>query len=68
MDVFSTDAIIGNRDFIDGTCRAVYRDGQGQYVQRNDGERLYGWLMMPTEEEWDGIPAIINTSPGRGKH
>jgi len=53
------DLIIGHRDFVDGTRRAVYRDAQGQYVQGNDGERLYGWWMMPTEEEWEEIPMAV---------
>jgi hypothetical protein len=58
-----TDPILGHRDFIDGTRRAVYRDAQGgQYVQGNDGERLYGWWMMPTDEEWEEIPLDIEGS------
>jgi hypothetical protein len=60
MDQFSLDPIIGHCDFIDGTRRAVHRDIQGdQYVQGNDGGRLYGWWMIPTEEEWEQIPVII---------
>ncbi len=53
------DELIGHRDFVDGSRRAVYRDGQDQYVQGNDGDKLYGWWFVPTEEEWESIPVIV---------
>jgi hypothetical protein len=53
------DQIIGRRAFVDRTQRDVYRDAHGdQYVQGNDGMPLYGWWIMPTEEEWENIPLL----------
>jgi len=53
------DELIGHRDFVDGTRRAVYRDDQGQYVEGNDGEKLCGWWIAPTEEEWESTPMAV---------
>lgn len=40
--------MMGTQTFIDGTERAVYEDGQGQYVL-DGGERVYGLWLLPDE-------------------
>jgi hypothetical protein len=67
-EAFSTDPIIGHGDFIDSTRRAVYRDEQGQYVEGEDGEPVYGWWLRPTGPgsgnrdgaRWEEIPSIAS--------
>jgi hypothetical protein len=34
------DPIIGYREFVDRTCRAIFEDTTGQYVMADDGERI----------------------------
>lgn len=33
-----SDPIIGHREFVDGTRRAIYKDAHGQYVLDDDNE------------------------------
>ena len=44
-----SDAIIGSREFADGTTRPVYTDLRGEYVIY-DGERVYGIWILPADE------------------
>jgi hypothetical protein len=44
-------AIIGYREFADGTCRPVFEDASGQYIVGEDGERIFGYWLVPEEEE-----------------
>lgn len=53
------DPIIGERDFVDGVRRPVYRDDQGQYVFGDNGEKLRGWWLKLTEMEWEAVPIIV---------
>lgn len=53
------DVVIGQRLFLDGVERTIYRDGQGQYVIGNEDERVYGtWLV--TDDVWDELPLIVD--------
>jgi hypothetical protein len=53
--------IIGRLEFVDGTTRDVYRDEQGQYVQGDDGQPVYGvWIL--DAEAIDDAPLVIDAS------
>lgn len=52
------DRIIGQRAFTDGTERDVYRDEHGQYIDDDDGEKVYGvWIL--DAEALDDAPLIV---------
>jgi hypothetical protein len=40
----------GTRDFVDGTCRPIYEDAQGQYVLDDEGQRVPGQWLLPADE------------------
>jgi hypothetical protein len=40
-------AVIGYREFVDGTCRPVFEDHTGQYILQEDGERIHGNWLVP---------------------
>jgi hypothetical protein len=41
------DLIVGYRELIDGSMRAIFDDARRQYVINDDGERVYGvWLIL----------------------
>src|SRR5262245_49261661 len=56
------DPIIGYREFVDRTCRAIFEDSTGQYVMADDGERIYGVYLTPEVDS--PLPAIVR---GQGK-
>jgi len=52
---------VGQTRFVDGTCRDVFRDSQGQYVHDDNGTRVDGvWLL---EDEADA--AIVVDADGK---
>jgi hypothetical protein len=53
--------IIGHRDFVDDARRPIYEDAQGQYVVNDEGERVYGFYLLPEEECCD--PPVIVDGP-----
>lgn len=40
---------IGQVDLGDGVDRPVLQDGLGQFVERDDGQRIYGVFVIPDE-------------------
>jgi hypothetical protein len=44
-------AIIGYREFVDGTCRPVFEDPSGQYILDENGERVPGNWFAPNDED-----------------
>lgn len=44
------DQIVAYREFVDGSLRPIYDDGQRQYVVNDDGDRVYGVYFIPREE------------------
>lgn len=53
-----TDAVIGERLFVDGVVRQVFAGDLGQYVLGPDGERVYGVWVLVDEEDADK-PVIV---------
>ena len=58
------DPIIGYVDFVDGSKRPIFDDGQTQYVINDEGERVHGIFMIPEEERCD-LPVIVDTGQGQ---
>ena len=56
-----SEKIIGRARFVDGTTRPVYLDGERQYVL-DEGERVYGWFVIPEEDPCDA-PVIVDQTP-----
>ena len=52
--------IIGTREFVDGSVRAVHLDDDGrQFVIGDDGETIHGnWILTPELEEM--TPIVIH--------
>ena len=46
----SPDQVLGRRLFTDGNTRPVHVDGERQYVLGDDGERVYGQWLLPSDE------------------
>jgi hypothetical protein len=40
-------AVIGYREFVDGTCRPVFENPTGQYIVDEDGQLTYGNWLVP---------------------
>jgi hypothetical protein len=54
------DPIIGSRQFVDGSTRAIHGHGQRQYVIDDDGDRVYGVFLILDEDEPD-LPLIVRS-------
>jgi hypothetical protein len=57
------DPIIGSRQFVDGSTRAIYDDGQRQYVIDDDGYKVYGVWLIPEDEP--DLPVIVRAETAR---
>ena len=43
----------GYREFVEGTCRPIYEDAQGQYVLDEDCERVHGVYLLREDDGCD---------------